>query len=444
MASEREARIEAVCAAFHDAMLSLDHSWGLPDDLKMLGGEGEKHAAIRKVWLDAVALMRTAPSAAPASVGRAIEELECVLDYGVAEQLADYIQDRIAALRAEPSPEPQRAGAGLVEAVTELIGWLKRVFDGPAHRSAHINNQLGRQSIEPVIHALAAEQAREPDDRDEEVSALRGHVQHQRDRADLAVQRADALQTELRIEKVYAGEQRKRAEKAESAYKEAAADRQIAQDALWAYREQVEPLRERAKAWADRYGTENDAQNVKRWTAFGIVRDLAALPTEPEGQAAKADAGGVAVLRRLQADLASSEMTARANGRECRDNSFGKVACDASADAFGTALDMVVSLLAEAESQPESQPERPTCEVCTERPAVHVAAKAGYMFLCDECHEEMPTETFSEDEPEREGDDVLREFQATLTRASLSGDTPWLDKIDAAVRVLAKRALEGR
>ncbi|MCA9628719.1 MAG: hypothetical protein KC766_13670, partial [Myxococcales bacterium] len=167
VASEREARIEAAITKAQEALGRVCKEQGFKLRARVPARPDEDDDCVISSGLEAgreaLAIMRTAPSAAPASVGRAIEELECVLDYGVAEQLADYIQDRIAALRAEPSPEPQRVGTGLVEAVTELIDWLKRVFDGPAHRSAHINNQLGRQSIEPVIYALAAEQAREPD-----------------------------------------------------------------------------------------------------------------------------------------------------------------------------------------------------------------------------------------------------------------------------------------
>lgn len=451
MASEREARIEALPQKVQQ--------WLRTHQGKTYRDNGATAAVIAYL---------TAPSAAPASAA----------------------WDREAAEDLRPSPEPQRsgAGAGLAYAVRMFLDVFtaNEVDKGVADLT-----DLERDAIDDLRAALAAEQAREPDGRDaeddcwedsEEVRALKGHVQHQRDRADLAVQRADALQTQLRTEEVYAQRQRKRAEQAESAFKEADAERQIAQDALWAYREQVEALRGRAKEWMAK--NEHVARAVATHdAAWTIIRDLAALPirdyavlsetvvdlpTEPEGQDAKADAGepvivgetryrstdGVAVLRRLRSKFTHGVYGA---GMICAE---------------------IDRLLAEAESQPEGEADAwdgTLMDGLRAEPPFSLNIDEGEARVCggcpgciwNDCEEgytpnprytlkgeaESPAKLatqraieadLADDEGEaREGDDVLRGFVERVENPNESNG-PDAAEIDAAVAVLAKRALEGR
>lgn len=290
------------------------------------------------------------------------------------EERPQLSRDLIAKVGAEPSPEPQRAGAGLVEAAKALL----TVHDDAEDDDQHYV-ETGTIAWDDLREALAVEQAREP---------VRPDSDRIRD-----------LKSRVEIEK-------QRAEKAESAFKQADAERQIAQDALRAYRKQVEALRGRAVALV----AEKRETLSLCGATMNLVRDLAALPTEPDG--AKADAGGVAVLPMDQVP-------------EVRRGKF-----------FGG--EVFNRLLAEAESQPEGEAERPTCEVCTERPAVHVAAKAGHMLLCDDCHKAVVNR---DDGEARDGDDVLREFLEWSEDGSQDGA---LDSGLLALVELVKRALEGR
>lgn len=205
---------------------------------------------------------------APASAWRAVEELADLaarVEEGHFQAFADieeHIDARIAALRAEPSPEPQRAGAGLVE------------------------------RAKAIVQADAA-----GDDRPE-------HVEH-------------------------------------------------------------------------------------------ILRDLAALPTEPDG--AKADAGGVAVLRRLREEIAellriANETDTAAYTQARRSALDGRIA------AYRQCMSETDRLLAEAESQPDGEA--------------------------------------------REVDDVLRDWLERYENAKKRG-FQW-EEDSEALAVLAKRALEGR
>ncbi len=56
-----DAEVEAWGNRMHDAMLTMDHSWGLPDDEACKPfGVHEQHAAVRRCITEAVALMRRA------------------------------------------------------------------------------------------------------------------------------------------------------------------------------------------------------------------------------------------------------------------------------------------------------------------------------------------------------------------------------------------------
>jgi len=93
MGNDREQAIEAWMARVDDAMLSFDHSWGLPDTASCQPfGQHEKHAAVRKVLREAVALMRSAPPA-PAEWETTMRELLQVVAMLPEDDLPIYIID---------------------------------------------------------------------------------------------------------------------------------------------------------------------------------------------------------------------------------------------------------------------------------------------------------------------------------------------------------------
>ncbi len=99
-----DAEVEAWGNRMHDAMLTMDHSWGLPDDEACKPfGVHEQHAAVRRCITEAVALMRRARAT------------------GSLERLRDRVESE--AQRVAESQNLER-NIGMAKALGWVLGWI--------------------------------------------------------------------------------------------------------------------------------------------------------------------------------------------------------------------------------------------------------------------------------------------------------------------------------